>query len=157
MEPDEGNPSCGRGAEGKQPAAGRRDSASVIPTDKTCAKPAAVLVVEDQDALRLAVVAMLERNGFTVVEAGDGDAALALVDARKDIGVVLLDVTLPGKSGRVVLEEFRRVRPDLKVILTSGYAQDRAASEFAGLTVDGFIRKPYAVADLVEKLRLALE
>jgi CheY-like chemotaxis protein len=100
---------------------------------------------------------MLEKNGFTVVAAGNGDAALALIGARREIGVVLLDITLPGMPGRVVLEELRRARPDLKIILTSGYAQDKAASDFAGLSVDGFIRKPYTIADLVDRLRLALE
>jgi CheY-like chemotaxis protein len=158
MDPDDPNLLRAGPAEGKQRSASRHgDSTSLAPTDKTCRKPGAVLVVEDEEGLRLAVVAMLEKNGFTVVAAGNGDAALALIGARREIGVVLLDITLPGMPGRVVLEELRRARPDLKIILTSGYAQDKAASDFAGLSVDGFIRKPYTIADLVDRLRLALE
>ena len=73
-----------------------------------------------EDLLRLAVEKTLRKRGFSVVEASDGSAALGLIRANKDsINVVLLDVTLPGMLSREVFEETQRIRPDLKVVLTS--------------------------------------
>jgi hypothetical protein len=75
-----------------------------------------VLVIEDEDILRLAVSKMLRRRGFFVIEAGDGRAGLDLFRCNEKIDVVLLDLTMPGVPGREVLEELQRVRPGVKVI-----------------------------------------
>jgi CheY-like chemotaxis protein len=69
---------------------------------------------------------------------------------------VLLDVTLPGKSSREVLEDARRVHPGLRVILTSAYSKATIDAAFAGLQVDHFIRKPFVLGDLFNVLRTAL-
>jgi CheY-like chemotaxis protein len=72
-----------------------------------------ILVVEDEDLLRLAVSKALTKRGFSVLEACDGSAGMELIRAHKnDIDVVLLDVTLPGLSSREIFEEARRIRPD---------------------------------------------
>jgi two-component system cell cycle sensor histidine kinase/response regulator CckA len=70
--------------------------------------------------------------------------------------VVLLDVTLPGPSSREIFEETRRIRPELKVILTSAYGKETVAGSFAGLPVERFIRKPFQLAELVAVLQDAL-
>jgi CheY-like chemotaxis protein len=116
-----------------------------------------VLIVDDEDVLRLATSQMLQRNGFHVIEASEGSAALEQVRVRKDeIGVMLLDITLPGVSSREVFEIVRQLRPNLKVILTSAYSRAAIDASFAGLPVAGFIRKPFKMADLVGLLREAL-
>jgi signal transduction histidine kinase/CheY-like chemotaxis protein len=119
--------------------------------------PETVLIVEDEDVLRLAVSRMLRKQGFRVIEAGDGSSALELIHAYKDeIDVVLLDVTLPGVSSREVFEEVRRVRPNLKVILTSAYSRETVDASFAGEAIEGFIRKPFQLVDLIGLLQQCL-
>jgi CheY-like chemotaxis protein len=63
--------------------------------------------------------------------------------------VVLLDITLPGLSSREVFAEARRLRPDIKVIVTSAYGPKKADESFPGMRMDAFLRKPYRLADLV--------
>jgi PAS domain S-box-containing protein len=112
-----------------------------------------VLVVEDEELIRLAVAKALRRQGFSVMKASDGSAAMELIRTYKDdIGVILLDVTLPGKSSREVFEEVQRLRPDLKMILTSAYGKETVDATFAGLRVEYFIRKPFQLGDLVRLL-----
>jgi len=109
-----------------------------------------ILVVEDEEMLRLPVSKALRNRGFLVLEAGDGSAAMNLIRSRSaDIDVVLLDVTLPGVSSRDILEEAGRIRPELKVIVTSAYGEETVSALFAGLRVERFIRKPFPLGDLI--------
>ena len=86
------------------------------------------VVVEDEAALRVPVSKMLRRKGFSVVEAADGVVALDFFrDNWQKIDVVLLDMTLPGMSGREVLAAMRQLCPELNVILTTAYSQQRGA------------------------------
>jgi CheY-like chemotaxis protein len=113
-----------------------------------------ILVVEDEPALLVAVSKMLQRRGFSVIQANDGSSALELIRGHKDrIDAMLLDVTLPGVSSREVFEEADRLRPDLVAILTSAYSQERATACFGGLPVNYFIRKPFHINDLVSLLQ----
>jgi two-component system cell cycle sensor histidine kinase/response regulator CckA len=115
-----------------------------------------ILLAEDEEVLRQAVSKMLRKKGFLVLEASDGSVAMDLIRARADdIDVVLLDVTLPGISSRAILEEAARIRPGLKVILTSAYGKETVSS-FLGLRVERFIRKPFKLAELVDELQNAL-
>ena len=111
-------------------------------------------MVEDEEPLRLAVVKMLRRNGLSVIEAEDGTAALARLREPGDhIGLVLLDITLPGAPSREVFAEARRRRPDMKVVLTSAYGQKTVDESFPGMEIDAFIRKPYQLAELISLIR----
>jgi DNA-binding response OmpR family regulator len=108
-----------------------------------------VLVVEDEELLRVAVSKALRKRGFRVIEASDGSAGMDLIQKhREDIDVILLDVTLPGRSSRDILDEVRRTRPDLKVILTSAYDKNTVDVSFPGLPITHFIRKPFQLSDL---------
>lgn len=128
-----------------------------VGVEKGGSKVGTVLVVEDEDLLRLAVTKALTKKGFSVIEASDGSAAMELLRAHKDdLDVVLLDVTLPGTSSREIFEEAGRIRSDLKVILTSGYGKETVAATFAGLRVEHFIRKPFQLAELLIVLQDAL-
>ena len=75
---------------------------------------------------------------------------------KDEIDVVLLDVTLPGASSREVFEEVLRIRPDLKVIVTSAYDKEMADAYYSGLRVSHFIRKPFHLDDLVRLSGTAL-
>ena len=84
--------------------------------------PAKVLVVEDVMLIRMATVDMIEQIGFTALEAGDGAEALTLLQQDSTIEILLTDLGLPGMNGRQLVEEARRLKPDLKVIIASGYS-----------------------------------
>jgi two-component system cell cycle sensor histidine kinase/response regulator CckA len=110
--------------------------------------------VEDEELLRLSVSKALRKRGFYVVEASDGHAAMDLIRANTEgINVVLLDFTLPGLSSREVFEETQRIRPDLKIILTSAYGKETVEASFAGLPVAHFIRKPFQLEILMSALK----
>jgi len=133
------------------------ENSSSIPTamDKDTSRSRTLLLVEDEETLRLAVSMSLKKNGFSVLEAEDGRVALELFrEHAKDIDVTLLDLTLPGLSGAEVCQEIRRIRPDAKIILTSAYDRDRVSSHFTSLeqAFSNFIRKPYRIADLLNAL-----
>ena len=93
----------------------------VVPTQR-----ATVLVVEDEDPLRQAIVKMLRKTGFAVFEAADGASAIARlrVDGHK-VDVMLLDLTIPGASHHEVVAEATKAKPNIGVILTSAYSQER--------------------------------
>jgi CheY-like chemotaxis protein len=115
--------------------------------------PARILVVDDNHALRENLAEALELEGFAVAAAADGVAALHLLrDERFD--AVLLDLAMPGMDGGEVLS---RIRADprwdrLRVIVATGHSGPAAR---AGLLADGFLQKPFGVAELLAALRAA--
>ena len=130
------------------------DSQAATETPKAAA--ATVLVVEDEDVLRRALLKTLQTMGLTVLEAGDGSTALDLLrTCEETIHVLLLDVTLPGTSSREVFDEARRLRPYMKMVVTSAYRAERAAASLAG-TFDRCIRKPYRLVHLAELIHEVL-
>jgi CheY-like chemotaxis protein len=131
-----------------------------IPTSRTAYASGSplgtVLVVEDETILRTAVSKMLRKEGFSVIEAGDGNTAANLFRANESsVDVVLLDVTIPGLSGREIVEELRRIRPDVKIVLTSAFSQDRSLLLTGGQQQWGYIRKPYQFSELTRLLQKA--
>jgi PAS domain S-box-containing protein len=120
-------------------------------------REAIVLVVEDEDPLRSAIVKMLRKSGFEVLEAGNGSAAIRLLRANGDrIDVILLDMTIPGPSSREVVAEAVQTRPDVSVVLTSAYSEEMIKDAMGAPQIHGFIRKPFRLGDLVQKLREVL-
>ncbi|MFL6415158.1 MAG: response regulator [Bryobacteraceae bacterium] len=116
----------------------------------------AVLIVEDNGLLRHAVATMLGREGFSVFEAEDGTSAIALFEAHEaEIGLVLLDVTLPDMCGGQVFETMEQIRPGVKVILTTAHDQDIIESIMGSRKPWIFLRKPYHVSDLVTLIRIS--
>jgi two-component system, cell cycle sensor histidine kinase and response regulator CckA len=116
-----------------------------------------ILIVDDEDLLRTTVSKLLKKSGFTVIEAGDGSAAMDLLHSHNDAAdLVLLDVSLPGKPSRDVFEEVQRMSPAPKIIITSAYGKEIVDASFSGLRVDHFIRKPFQIAELLRLLRRTL-
>jgi two-component system, cell cycle sensor histidine kinase and response regulator CckA len=117
-----------------------------------------VLVIDDEEGVRIVAQSALERAGFTVLTAEDGGAGLELFRARGDeIVLVLLDLTMPRMSGGQVYRALIELRPGARVLLSSGYIDEDASDLLAGPGVAGFIQKPYRPAKLIEKIRAALE
>jgi PAS domain S-box-containing protein len=102
-----------------------------------------VLLVEDDEDVRKPVRQMLEGFGYAVIEAVDGnDAIEKFLQSRKKVGLLMLDVILPGLSGIEVLKEIRKVAPGIRAIFTSGYSEEHVRRK--GLLEDGttFLLKP---------------
>jgi PAS domain S-box-containing protein len=116
-----------------------------------------VLVVEDEQHLRQAVVKMLRKTGFEVLEADNGSSAIDLLSADDvKIDAILLDMTIPGASSREVIAEGANAKPNIKVILTSAYSQETIDGEMNSPQVHSFIRKPFRLRDLLQTLRSSL-
>jgi CheY-like chemotaxis protein len=124
------------------------------PRGKVGAPEMTVLLVEDEDALRMPVAKLLRKQGFFVIEAGDGVEGVQLFQSNHDrIDVVLLDMTLPGMSGREVFHELRKLRPDVRIVLTTAYSRETVTSNVGPEQDWVFIRKPYELQDLITVLR----
>jgi len=116
-----------------------------------------VLLVDDEEVVLEVVKRILEGMGFQVVCVNGGREALEVFRARgAEIACVLLDLTMPQLDGEQVFREIRRLRPDAKVILSSGYDESDVTSRFAGEGLAGFIQKPYRSDSLRAKLREVL-
>jgi len=117
-----------------------------------------VLVADDEETVRTVAKQSLEHAGFRVLLAGDGREAVDLFRARHaEIDATLLDLTMPRLSGEDAFREIRRIQPDAPVLFTSGYNEDSATERLAGKGLAGFIQKPYRHAELVAKIRQAIE
>jgi PAS domain S-box-containing protein len=113
-----------------------------------------LLLVEDEESLRVAISKMLSKRGFDVIGAGDGSTAVDLLrNHHGKIDVILLDMTLPGTPSREVVAEAQRSRPSVKIVLTSAYSRDTAVNTFESPAVKAFIRKPFQFPDLLRVLR----
>jgi len=120
--------------------------------------PRRILVVDDEELVRSLARAVLERAGHTVIDACDGeDALVRFKEAPDDVALVLLDMTMPRMSGVDCLRGLRAIRPDLPVVLSSGYNEQDAVARVAGRGLAGFLQKPYTAAELLAKVDEALE
>ena len=128
---------------------------------RSAAAPASsetVLLVEDESSVRRFARRVLERRGYHVLEAADGDEALRVFESEEaGIDVLVTDVTMPRMSGRVLAERLRERRPDLLVLFMSGYTEDEVVHD--GLLGAGtlFLQKPFSPEDLVRKVRAVLD
>ncbi len=113
-----------------------------------------VLLVEDEDAVRLFGARALRNKGYRVLEANDGEHALDVINDFGDpIDLILTDVMMPGMDGhtlvRLILEEL----PDIKVILMSGYAEDAMPGEISEDRSLNFLPKPFSLQELAVKVK----
>jgi CheY-like chemotaxis protein len=112
-----------------------------------------ILLVDDEESLIALGARMLEPLGFNVLTAVDGLQAVELYRERgKEIDLVLMDLTMPHLDGAKAFGELRRLNPDVRVILASGYSHEDVASRFAGKGLDGVLQKPYTLLKLRESL-----
>jgi len=115
-----------------------------------------ILVVDDEDLVRMVVARMLERQGFAVLTAAGGaEAVELLLQHHGEIACVLLDLKMPRMDGEQTLSAIREIDGEVPVILSSAYCEPESTRRF-GQSFTGFIRKPYQPASLQEKLREVL-
>ncbi|HEX3765529.1 MAG TPA: response regulator [Kofleriaceae bacterium] len=116
-----------------------------------------VLVVEDEPAVRRAVQRNLERLGYQVLVAGDGESALRLAEPLAGIDLLLSDVVMPGIDGPELACRLRARWHDLPVLFVTGYSADRLARTGAVGPRDRVLEKPYQLAELTRTIRQMLE
>jgi len=117
-----------------------------------------ILLADDEETIRNLGRRMLQRAGFEVIVAVDGrDAIDKFTSDRDSISLVILDLTMPHADGEACYREMRRLKPGVKVILSSGYNEQDIVNRFAGKGLAGFIQKPYTTEELLDKIREALE
>jgi two-component system cell cycle sensor histidine kinase/response regulator CckA len=114
--------------------------------------------VEDPEEVREFVVQALATRGVRVLQAADADQALNLSKRHSgSIDLLLTDVVLPGMNGRELAEQFRTLRPRIKVIYTSGYTQDIIASRGVLDRDVTYVHKPYSAEDIAGRVREAID
>ena len=117
-----------------------------------------ILVVDDDDYILQAVYVSLESYGYSVLLANSGAAAIRIFEERSDqIDLVLLDMLMPGMSGEETYRALRAIRPDVKVLLSTGFAPDEAAQRFTDEGLAGFLRKPYDPDQLAGEVQRIIE
>lgn len=112
-----------------------------------------VLIVEDEFAIRSFIALNLKKEGFEVLEAEDGEAAVEIFQSIKDIGIVLLDVMMPKLDGFEVLKIIRKERPDVGIIMLTARTSDQ--DKVTGLEhgADDYISKPFSPAELIARIK----
>lgn len=116
-----------------------------------------ILLVDDEEMITDVGEQMLETLGYRVLTAGGGKEALDLYGRnRDDIALVILDMVMPGMSGGETYDRLKRMNPNLKVLLSSGYTIDGQAQEILNRGCNGFIQKPFNLEGLSRQIRDAL-
>ena len=126
--------------------------------DQTGEVKKTVFVIDDEEIIRDMTTDMLTDMGYNVLTAEDGLAALTTFErAHQDIDVVLLDMILPGMTGEEIFGRLQQIKPEIKVIFSSGFSIEEVPQElFVDDTTD-FIEKPYRIGDLLDKISGILE
>jgi PAS domain S-box-containing protein len=113
-----------------------------------------VLVIDDEPMVCAVTQRILAVLGFDALVSSDGRQGLAIVRERGDtLAAVLLDLTMPDMDGETAFREIRAVRPDLPIVLMSGYNQQEALARFAGKGIAGFLQKPFTITAMRDGLR----
>jgi len=115
-----------------------------------------VLLVDDEETVRCVGTEMLKELGFDTVTANNGREALDIYAHSRDFRLVLLDLTMPHMDGEECYRKLRRLDPQVKVILCSGFSEQEVARKFAGKGLAGFVQKPYKFSVLRDAVRSAM-
>lgn len=116
-----------------------------------------VLVVDDEETVRVLVRRMLEKLGCQVLTAVDGAEALRIFEEQADeIDCVLLDLTMPRMDGSETFRVLQKIKPDVRVIMSSGYNEQEVTQQFVGQGLAGFVQKPYTLSALKPVLNAVL-
>lgn len=126
-------------------------------TDAMAGRGETILLAEDEEFVCNLAIRILERAGYRVVAARDGQEAIEIFERSPDaFDLALLDVVMPHASGRRVYERIKALRPDLPVLFSSGYSRNLLTAEFVPDAQFELVHKPYSSAALLEKIRALL-
>jgi PAS domain S-box-containing protein len=118
---------------------------------------AKILVVDDEEVVRNIATTTLEKAGFSVLLATNGAEALQRLRSDPEISLVILDLTMPVMNGEQAIPLIKALRPDLPIILSSGYSEAELSRRFVTAGISGFLQKPYTISAILSKVGPALE
>ncbi len=132
--------------------------AAILPTNADAAENwrghGTILLVDDDAGVRTMTARMIESAGFDVLLAEDGDRAVEIFKAHSgEIAGVVLDLTMPVMNGEETFRQLQNIRPDVRVLLSSGYNEQGLALQFSGKGFAGFMHKPFLKKTLLSNLR----
>jgi two-component system, cell cycle sensor histidine kinase and response regulator CckA len=117
-----------------------------------------ILVIDDDDAIREVAGDILVDQGFTVATAASGYEGIEQFSRlQSQIGVVLLDMKMPGMNGKETYAHLQKIEPDLKVIFTSGYSEEEVTGQIDNGCPLPFLAKPYSAERLIQQIQQTLQ
>jgi CheY-like chemotaxis protein len=117
-----------------------------------------ILWVDDEEIALEVWSQMLEKLGYAVLQARYGIEALEIFKKRQNnISLVILDMRMPGMSGCEVFDRLKKIQPDLKIIIVSGFMEEYDLCEISTRNFDGYLNKPFKLKELSEKIEEVLE
>ena len=117
-----------------------------------------ILWVDDEEIALEAWSQMLQKLGYSVLQARYGYEALEIFKKNKNkISLVILDMRMPGMNGCEVYDRLKKIQPQVKIILVSGYIEQYVLDEFSKRNFNGYIEKPFKLKELSEKIEEVLE
>ena len=144
--------------EEKRPTPEAAAAAKAADAARDLSGSATVLLVEDEDAVRMGGVRALTSRGYTVHEASSGVEALEVYhELEGKVDIVVSDVVMPEMDGPTLLGELRKIRPDIKFVFVSGYAEDAFAKNLPADAKFGFLPKPFSLKQLATVVKEMLE
>lgn len=111
-----------------------------------------ILICDDEEGIRESLKLILE-NDYDLVFSCSGKECLEKLEHYKDIKLVLLDIKMPKQNGLEATREIKRVRPDIKIIIVTGYASPEIAQEALAAGVTDFIVKPFDSKEILKKIK----
>lgn len=112
-------------------------------------RPRKVLVVDDEVQVRQLLARMIERLGVHALVAADGQSAIEMLSADPLlVDMVILDLSMPGLDGAATMRVLQTVRPDLRIVLSSGHGEEDSLNRCDGQLPSGFLAKPYRLDDV---------
>jgi two-component system cell cycle sensor histidine kinase/response regulator CckA len=116
-----------------------------------------ILIADDLADIRNLATSILERFGYRTLTAEDGKETVEIYEQHRDeIAMVVLDLIMPGWSGEKTLEALKSINPEIKVLISSGYSTESANEKLLALGIDGFLQKPFTIAELLAEVRRVL-
>jgi len=116
-----------------------------------------IIIAEDSDEVRNLMKAILAKHGYSIIEAIDGEDALNRFFEMKKIDLIILDTVMPKKNGREVYNEIVKLKPQSKVLFTSGYTREVILEKGMEEGTFEFIQKPISPYELLKKVRQMLD
>ncbi|MGA8181590.1 MAG: response regulator, partial [Desulfobacterales bacterium] len=127
-------------------------------TDKIACGTETILLVDDEDMIIDVSRQLLERLGYTVLAAESGREAIEIYKNHlKGISLVIIDMIMPDLNGGETYDELKKINPNIKVLLASGYSLDGQAQNIINRGCKGFIQKPFNIKKLSHKIRAILD
>jgi len=117
-----------------------------------------ILIVDDEEFIRELLSEIIAAKGFAVIEAASGPQAIDIFEQHHaSIDLVLLDVILPDMDGREVYFKLKSIRPDVKIVIISGYSQTTVRQDLMDAGVEGYLAKPFEIHHVQQTIQAILQ